>query len=842
MHEFSDPKMSAERHQSGRMDESHAQARAQGGRVWLENFFQDLRYAFRQLEKAPGFAAVAVVTLALGIGVNTAIFSVIYGVLLDPYPYAKSGEIWAPSLVDAKSGRGMGFSVGDYLEMAKLPGVASAMATGFGSVALRGDQAPEIISAPRVSGSAFEFLGVPPILGRGFTPADIKPNGEAEPVTVLSFKFWQARFNGDRAVIGRTITLDDVPHVVIGVMPPRFGWYGNDGLWLPLPTTDPKAGVRPIVRFKSGTTKEVAGQQLLALARRLAEETPQRLPKDGLRAAFSNYLDVTVSSGEMRSSLHLLFYAVGFLLLIACTNVANLLLARGATRRREVAVRLALGAGRHRLIRQLLTESVGLALVGGLCGVLFAFGLTRLIVALMPDFYVPNEARVTMNGWVLAFSVGLSMLTGILFGLAPALQSTRPDVNEALKDGGHGAGTGGIRSARTRDTLVVVEVALSIVLLVGATLAIRGFVELQGIDRGFRTEKTLLLRLPLSPKRYTTLEQRNGFTRALLDRVQALPGVASAAIGTLPGFEAGSGVTIPGQPKPADGVALNYIGADYLDTLGMALRMGRNLTVQDIAHDDHVALISEAAAKLWVDGASPIGRTIAVDSLVGGGGMNLPLPNAIKEVTVVGIVADTRTRDLRGPPPLVVFVPYTLRGPANRTLIVRTQVEPTALVNSIRTELRALDPEQPMLLPQSVDEIMDRQVVQPRFNMVLFGGLAGVALALAAAGIYSVLSYNVAQRTREIGVRMALGAGRADILKLVVGAGSRLIAVGLIAGIGASLALAKIVTSEVFIVPLVDPLALTAAALVLSTAALAACYLPARRASKVDPMVALRCE
>ena len=805
----------------------------------------DLRFALRQFGKSPGFTAVAVLTLALGIGVNTAMFSVVYGVLLDPYPYAKSNEIWAPQITETKTGRSGGGNarVSEYLEMANLPAVSIAMATSTERATLSGGVNPEFVNAVRLSGTAFEFLGVPPVLGRGFTPADIQPNGEPQPVTVLSFRLWHRLFNGDPAALGRALTLNGTPHTVIGVMPPRFGWYGEDSLWLPLGTTDLRRNVRPIFRFKPGITSGVAGQQLNALVQALAQAEPNRFPKDGFTVSFINYLDITVSSGEMRSSLHLLFYAVGFLLLIACTNVANLQLARGAARSREIAIRLALGASRGRLVRQLLTESVGLALAGGFLGVFFAWGLTQIIVALMPTFYVPNEARVTLNVWVLLFSVGVSMLTGVLFGLVPGLQCTKPDLNAALKDGGHAAGTGsGARTSRTRNILVVVEVALSIVLLVGASLAIRGFVDLERVDRGFNAERQMILQVPLDPKRYPTIEQRNRFSHELRDRIQALPGVDKVTLGILPEFNGSSGGMVPGQPKIENGLNLNLIDADYLSTLGLPLRTGRNLSVTEVERGDRVALITEAAAKLWPSGENPLGRTIQIDALVGGGADNLPPAGAAKEVTVVGIVGDTRSRNRRLAASPVIFVPYTLRGPAARNFIVKTQGDPSTLINLIRAEVRMIDPEQPFLRPRTVDEMLDQQSIQPRFNMALFSGLAAVALALAAAGIYSVLSYSVSQRTREIGVRMALGAARGDIVGLILGAGGRLLVMGLVIGIAVSVALAKLVTSQVFAVPLLDPLALAAASLVLSVVALLACYLPARRATKVDPLVALRCE
>jgi putative ABC transport system permease protein len=807
--------------------------------IWLEQLVQDLTYAGRTLAKARGFSTVAVLTLALGIGVTTAMFSVIYGVLLEPYPYARSGEIWVPQVADAKTNRNVGLRLADYQEIARLPGVASAMATGYDSAKLSGGVNPEIITAPRVTGTAFEFLGVPPVLGRGLSPADIQPSGEAEPVTVLSFKLWQRLFNSDPAAVGRTIVLNDQPHLIVGVMPPRFGWYTNDGLWLPMPTTNLQRGVRQIVRLQPGITKEVATQQLLGLMQEQAKQNPGRFPKDGFVARLDNYLDVTVASGPMRTSLQTLFGAVGFLLLIACTNVANLQLARGAGRGREMAVRLALGAGRGRLMRQLLTESVVLAFAGGVLGVLLAFGLVRCIVLLMPEFYVPNEARVTLNGWVLLFSAGVSVVSGVISGLVPGLQSTKPDLNETLKDGSHGAGNR--RGNRTRSALVVIEVTLSIVLLVGASLAIRSFLQLQRVDRGFRTDRMLLLRVPLAANRYATIDQRNGFARDFLERLRALPGVTHASLGTPPGTETRSGMTIPGQPKQ-DSLALNYVDADYRATLGIALKAGRDLTPAEIAHGDRVALISETAAKLWPDGQDSIGRVIAVDALVGGNPNNLSPAGAVKELTVVGIIADTRTNDPLRPPPAVVLVPYTLVGATSRLFMIRTAVEPASLLNAVRAELRGLDREQPMNRPISLEEALDEQVEQPRFNLALFSALAAIALVLAVAGIYGVLSYAVAQRAREIGVRMALGADRGAILRLVLGVGGRLLGIGLVIGLAASIALTRLVNSRLFNGPPLDGLALAAATLLLSLAGLLACYLPARRATKVDPMVALRAE
>lgn len=827
----------------GGVEQVKERCRDQRGWRWLEQLSQDLRFGFRGVLRARAYSAVAILTIALGIAMTTAIFSVVYGVLIAPYPYTRSDEIWAPEVLDAKTGRGVELRMSDYIELAKLPAIESAMATDFGQVTLSRGINPEIITSPQVTGSAFGFLGVPPLLGRGLTPGDFEPSGVARPVTVLTFKLWHRLFNGDPAALGHTLVLDEVPHEIVGVMPPRFGWYTDDGLWRSLSTLDLQRGIRPIVRLKSEASPDVAAEQLRALLQEQARREPARFPKDGFTVRMVNYLDLTVASGAMRTSLILLLVSVGFLLLIVCTNVANLQLARGVSRNREMAVRLALGAGRGRLFRQLLTESVGLSLAGGVLGVLAAFALVHVIIVLLPPNYVPNEARIALNGWVLAFSAGVAVLTGVLSGLVPGWQCTRPDLNESLKDGAPGSGGESRRAHRTRQILVVVQLAVSVVLVVGAALGARAFIEQQQADRGFTTERLLVLRLPLNPKRYTTFDQRNGFFREFLDRVRALPGVISAMIGVPPGLEGRSEAVIPGQPKPADPLALNYIDQHFLATLMIPLKDGRNLTVHDLARGEPVALISESTAKLWTNGESPLGRTIALEALaVGGGPDNLPASNATKEVTVVGIIADTQPNGEREPPPRVVLVPYTLRAPASRAMILRTGVEPHSLVNAIRSELRALDKEQPMRSPLTAEELLEFELKRPRFNLALLGLLGGVALVLATSGIYSVLSYAVVQRSREVGLRMALGAQEADVARLFLGVGGRLAAIGLSVGVGVTLALTRVVSVHAFERPPFDPLAFAAALTLLGSAALLACYVPARRAAKVDPMVALRSE
>lgn len=823
----------------GGVDQIKETCREQRAGGWLRNMVQDLAYAARILGKAPGFTLVSVLILALGIGVTTAMFSVVYGVLLDPYPYAKSGEIWVPWITDNATGRVIDFELSDYLEIAKLPAVAAAMATSFDDALLTTEAGPQTVESRRISGSAFPFLGVAPVVGRYFTPADIKPDGESEPVLVLTHQLWLRLFAGRPDAVGKTVLMDDTPYTIIGVMPDRFGWYTNQGLWMPLPTTDPHRGVRPIVRLRPGVTREVAGQQLQSLFTRLSRAHPERFPKNGFSAQMVNYLDVTQASGAMQASLHALFWVVGVLLLIACTNVANLQLARGVSRSREIAVRMALGASRRRIVCQLLTESMGLSLVGGGLGVFFAYAFERALVYLMPAAYLPNEVRVSLNGWVLFFSSAVAVLTGMLSGLVPALQSTRADVNEALKDGGHAVGLGSRRGAFTRKALVVVEIALSIVLLVGAGLAVRGFTRLQRTQRGFDPTNLTLVRVPLLAKKYANLDRRSRFVGQVLEGMAEIPGVTSAAAGAFPGFGPDFGVEIPGQPQPKGHFLACGASADYFRTFGILIRDGRAFTAAQATAGDHVALINEAARKDWLNGSDPIGTTITVEKLgppaPGGSTERTPVP-----LTIIGVVADTPpfNRDTAAQP--AVYFPYPLFGNGTLFLFARSSVARQTLYKQLSAAVWRLDKDQPVGDVIPVDVIVDQPIAQPRFNMTLFSGFAALALGLAAAGLYSVISFGVVQRTGEIGVRIALGAERNDIIRLIFVSAGRVVATGVALGVVISTALTLLVRSEVFAVPLFDPLATAGSAVVLGLAATLACFIPARRAAAIDPLVAFR--
>jgi predicted permease len=809
-------------------------------RRWFDRLRQDLVYGIRSFARTPGFVVVALLSLTLGTGATSAIFSVIYGVVIDPYPYANADEIWAIE-VNAIEGRGgHSYSVDEVRQLQASPAFASVMATSFQPALLTGEFAPESLNGVLVTPNAFNFLGVPPLLGRTIQPSDVRAGGDAEPVVVISHRLWLRLFEGNPSAVGRTLRLNGRPHTIVGVMPPRFGWFTGDGLWFPLaPTRTDVPFVLPIVRLAPGVNEEAGRAQLHALNRRFAEVRPDSFPKGGFTSGLRNYLSVTVASGEMRNSLQLLLGAVGFLLLIACVNVANLQLARGVSRAREIAVRMSVGADRRRVLRQLLTESVLLSVVGGGLGVLFAFGAIKAIVALMPENYVPNESRVTINLTVLAFTLGVSVLTGIVAGLVPAIQASKADTSQVLSAGrSTGAGKHG---ARTRSVLVVAEVALAVVLLVCASLTVRAFMRLQNVDPGLQADRVLLMNVPMAPDRYATRDQRNAFARELQSRVAALPGVGGVTYG-FPGSGRPMPFTIAGQNRDeARRIGATLAAADHLKTYGIALRRGRMFDAIEVERGDYVAVINEAAAALWPAGQDPVGMQLRLDLLA------TPPPGMLIDlrrgdtVTIVGVMANTRNAGLRAEPVPVVALPYTILGAPGMLLAVRAAAgDPMQLLNPVRAEVRAIDAEQPLGRPITLSEVLGEDVVQPRFTMAMFSTFAGLGLALAAVGIYSVLSFHVSRHTHELGLRMALGAPRSRVLGLMLGMGARLVAAGLGIGVVLSVGAGRLLQNQVFGVRPADPIAYAGVIAVLAAITFLACYLPARRAAGVDPMVALR--
>ena len=818
----------------------------------MRTLWQDLRFGARMLLKKPGFTLTAVITLALGIGANTAIFSVVRAALLSPLPYDESGRlvvVW-----QSFPQRGLDLVPMSYPNFVDLSGQAKVFeeAGAFGNinVSLTGTGEPERVAGMRVSATLLLISGVAPLMGRGFLPEEDRPGGAN--VVILSHGLWRRRFGAVAQIIGKTVTLDDQSYMVVGVMPPNFDFpppfkitfasipvtYPSADFWRPIaldanPQSRGSRNFGMIGRLKPGVTLQQARAEMNSIARRI--ERQYGGGETGLELRLIPLQEQVV--GKVGRVLYLLFGAVGFVLLIACANVANMSLARASTRVSEIAIRLALGAGRWRLIRQLLTESALLSLLGGGLGLLLASWAVDLIVAISPDS-IPRANEVGINGPVLGFTLLVSMLTGIAFGLAPALQSSKPDLNTALKDGSRGA-AGGFDRSRLRSVFVVAEVALASVLLLGAGLMMNSFVRLQRVDPGFKPERLLTARVSLPESRYGQAPQQTDFYQQALQRFETLPGTQSvSAINNLPfQNENNGGLRIDGYApsSPYDRPQANYraISPSYFRVMGIPLRRGREFSPDDLAGQAGVAIINEEAARRFWPNQDPIGKRISPDGAGFSPGVWL---------SIVGIVGDVRHSTLDATPKPEVYWAYPQYPVRSVTFVLRTAIEPMSLADATRKEIWAVDKDLPISSLQTMEGLISASIAQQRLYLWLMGGFAAVALLLAAVGIYGVTSYAVAQRSHEIGVRMALGAQQNDVLKLVVGQGARLALIGLTIGLIVGAALTRLIKSLLYGVSATDALTFSLVSLLLAAISLLACYLPARRATKVDPVVALRCE
>ena len=804
----------------------------------MDTLFQDVRFSLRALLKKKSFAVVAILTLTLGIGATTAIFSVVNGVLLRRLPYrdeARVVTLWQTNLKNGVEREET--SPANFLDWRDRVSSCEAIAAAepFGHSLL--DQGePEAFRSWVVSAGFFDILGVPALYGRTFLPEEYTA-GKAQ-VVVLGYGLWQRRFGSDPKLIGQKLTLNGQPHTVVGIMPPEFQYPAGRELWAPRPPRENDAQIRGgsyihvIGRLKPGRTVEQAQAELQAIAAQLAQAYPRT--NANVSAAVVPLRESLV--GKVRLALLVLFGAVGFVLLIACANVANLLLARGTERSREFAIRAALGAGRGRLLRQLLVESLMLALVGGISGVLLSGWLIDLIIAFSPG-NLPRLNQVSLNPAVLIFALGVSVLTALIFGLVPALHLARPDLQETLKEEGRGA-TSGRGRQRFRRALIVSEVALALVLLVGAGLLVRSFVTLMRVNPGFATDRALTLEMQLGRAR--TPEQRVAFVEQTMERITTLPGVqAVGATSALPFHD--NQVTLPITVRIEDRPAtlsgqdptayLINVTPSYFSALGVPLLRGRALNQFDKADSPPVALINQAMFERHWPLEDPIGKKITFTSL-----------GRTMTCEIAGVVGNVKAEGLESMPRPEVFVLYAQVPAGGMTYVVRTANDPMSLLPAVKEKIREVAQRQTFSSISTIEQLVDRSISQRRFNLLLLGSFAVLALILAGIGMYGVLSFMTAQRTHEIGVRMALGAQPAQILRLVISEGLKMVVVGLGCGLVAALGLTRFLSSLLYGVSGTDSVTFIGVPALLVGVALLACYLPARRAMKVDPMIALRYE
>ncbi len=807
----------------------------------MGTLLQDLKYAIRMLVKTPAFTGFAVGVLALGIAANTSIFSFANTVLLHPLPYRDAGRlvmIWE----DASF---IGFprntpAPGNFYDWrAQNRSFEDMGATRDASFSLTGGAMPEEILGRQVSWNLFRVLGVAPFMGRDFAAEDDKSN--TGYVAILSHALWRQSFGSDPQVVGKQIELDSEKYTVIGVMPQGFEFPDRaSAIWVPLAFSDEQATnhhrhfLQVVARLKPGITLAQANADLTAVSMNLAEKYPDSNKHIGAFAVPLHQDRV----GNLRLAIYVLLGAVGFVLLIACANVANLLLARATARQRELALRMSLGAGRGRIIRQLLTESILLAVLAGALGLMLSIWGAGFLARLVPAG-IPFDVTAGINARVFAFTLLVSMGTGILFGIIPALRVSRINLNESLKQAGARSGIGA-HGRHTRDVLVVAEVALAMVLLTGAGLMIESFAKLRSLNPGFSADHVLVLRTPLPDPKYPKLAQRTAFYDQVLERVNRVPGVVAAGFTTwvpLTNRGGSNGFTVEGRPAPAPGefsdANMRVISKDYIRTMGMTLKAGRLFTGEERQDSPLVLLTNETMARQFWPDENPLGRRIKL------GGFDSDYP----WITIVGIVGDVHQMGLDVAPRAEMYVPYSQYEYFQPGyLAVKTTADPLQVASAVRDQIWAVDKDQPVADVMPMQTIVDEELSPRQMQAKLLGIFAGIALVLASLGIYAVLSYAVAQRTQEIGVRMALGAQRPDILRMVIGRGLALTFAGVGIGLAGAIALTRVLRSLLYGINANDPLTFAAVAATLSAVALLACYIPAYRATRVDPIVALRHE
>ncbi len=811
----------------------------------MQTLLQDLRYSLRQLRKSPAFTLTAVISLALGIGATTAVFSVVYAVVMDPYPYANSDRM-AHLVVKDKTGhdRYIAITGRQIQELRKSPVIEDFVGFDGWSLTVTGHDLPEDVQATYFTSNAFNFFGVLPVLGRGLVASDAIDGQDPQPVVVLGYKFWQRHFNSDPAVLGKTLQLMRKNYTIVGVAAPRFTW-GDADVYLPAKLLQaPEHFYNVTMRLKPGVTHAAADAALQPLMEQFAKEKPQTFPDhfqmhvQGLNEHFIR---------DLGGTLALLFSAVGLLLAIGCGNVSILLLARGTARQHEFAVRAAIGASRRRIIRQLLTESLLLSLTGTALGVLLAFRLLALIVSMLPQYSFPHEAAIRINVPVLAFSVTIAMLTGILFGLWPALQLSRPRVSQVMQSSTRKI-AGGVRGRATHNALIAGQIALTLVMLAGASAAMEGFLRLMHTPLGYDPHNIMSVGIPVHDGTYQTREERSAYFQQLRTRAATVPGVTMTAISsnaTPPSNGFNTQFEILGHPAIEQQFALiNLVSPEYFPALRISLLQGRIWDQTENHNAAHLAVINQTLARQYFPNGDAIGHSMKIAALTPQPPFRLTAPGADGWLQIVGIIADKRDDGMRNPIKPEAFIPYTLVMGMGTQILVRSDVAPLSLVHAVAEQVNSVDPDQQINgQVQNLEQWITTQPEWQQEQLVawIFGGFAVLALALAAVGLYSVVSYTVVQRTNEFGIRMALGAQRGHVLRIVFASTVVSVGGGILAGLALTVGLHKVLaqwaegSSR-------DPLILLAVTALLSAVAAIACVLPARRASKVDPMTALRYE
>jgi putative ABC transport system permease protein len=801
----------------------------------MDSLIKDLKFAVRGLVKRPGFTVIALIALALGIGANTAIFSLVNAVILRPLPFPESERlVWVFGNVRNGTNRASVAPLDfvDYRNQNKTFEQFAASSTVTLPATLTGSGEPERLRASIVTGNYFQTFGVAPVLGRGFSLQNEKPGNDQ--VTVLSYGLWQRRFAGDPAIVNKTIVINGKACEVIGVMGKDVSFPQTADLWTPMNFDgDPEMKqrfahfLRPIGRLKAGVSLAQAQADTDLIAAQIERQFPESNTGWNLRLVSLREQLI----GSSRTTVFILFGAVAFVLLIACANVANLLLVRAAARQKEIALRTALGASRLRIMRQMITESLLLALVGGALGALLATWGVQLLVKLSENS-IPPTVEVKIDATVMAFTLLISVITGVLFGLAPAFRTAKVNLIDSLKEGSRGEGQSALRT-RTRSALVIFESAVAVMLLIGAGLLIRSLVALQNVNPGFDAHNVLTMRIDLPRQKYNSPEKAGFFFKDLETRVSGLPGVEVAGMVTelpLSGQPNDIPFTVEGRPPVSPdqqfGADFRRINQNYFSAMRIPLLRGRNFTDQEVTQGGKVVIVSQQLVDTVFPNEEALGKRL--------------IAFANEPFEIVGVVGDLLHRSLGGQPVAAMYFPKRQNGGTN--LVVRTTGDPLSVVGAIRNEVRAIDPDQPIAAVRPMTEWVESSVAEPRYRTTLLGLFAALAMILAATGIYGVMSYSVAQRTHEIGVRMALGARRAHVLKLVVGQGMLLTLIGVALGLLGAFALTRVMASLLFGVTPKDPITFAVVAALLIVVAFLACVVPARRATKVDPLVALRYE